>query len=172
MIHTLAQKLRTLRSDRSGAAMIEFAISLPILLLILAIVIEGSRISWTHQAAAAGVRDASRYIARLAPPDICVDATANIATLEANFKGEATDIVVERVGNPDEQILPGGVVVIDVSPAIQCMTVDYSADDIPVVEVRVRLEISFPFGGVFDIFGDPLEPLVTEIWDESRVYGV
>ena len=172
MIHAVVDKLRTFRSDRSGAAMIEFAISLPILLLILAIVIEGSRIAWTHQAAASGVRDAARYIARLAPPTLCSDTAANITQLETDFTGDATDIVAERVGSPDEQILPGGVVVIDVSPTIQCMNVDYSADDIPVVEVRVRLEISFPFGGVFDIFGDRLEPLVTEIWDESRVYGV
>ena len=172
MIRTLFDKTRTFRGENSGAAMVEFAIALPILLLIIAIVIEGSRIAWTHQAAASGVRDATRYIARLAPPTLCDDTEAGITALEASFEDDASDIVALRVGSADEQILPGGVDVLDVSPEFQCVTVDYSTDEIAVVEVRVRLEISFPFGGVFGIFGDPLQPLTTEVADESRVYGI
>ena len=162
-LHTL----RAFRDDRSGAAMVEFAISLPFLLLVTAIVIEGSRIAWTHQAAASGVRDAVRYIARIAPSDIC-DGTVDIA----DYKTDATNIVAERTGSPDEQILPGGVTVLDVTPSLDCVDVDYSTVDVPVVEVRVQIQIAFPFGGVFDLFGDPLEPLTTEIADESRVFGI
>ena len=42
MINTVVEKLRTFRSDRSGAAMIEFAISLPILLLIISCGVPGA----------------------------------------------------------------------------------------------------------------------------------
>lgn len=172
MIHRLRKLFVAFRDDRSGAAILEFVITLPMLMLFLAIVIEGSRIAWTHQAASAGVRDAARYIARVAPLDVCERNEVAVTQLETDFKDDATDIVAERVGSPDEQILPNGVDVLDVSPDFQCMEVDYSLADIPVVEVRVQLEITFPFGGVFGWFGDPLEPLTTEIADESRVYGI
>ena len=116
MIRSFSQKLRAFREDRSGAAMLEFAISLPILLLILAVVIEGSRIAWTHQAAASGVRDASRFLARITQADICSNA-GSLATFTDDFRDEATDIVAERVGSPDEQILPGGVNVVAITPS-------------------------------------------------------
>jgi Flp pilus assembly pilin Flp len=160
------QKTQKFWADRSGAAMVEFAISLPFLLLIVAIVIEGSRIAWTHQAAASGVRDAARYIARIAPIDIC-DGTANIA----DYKDDATSIVALRVGSPVEQVVPGGVTVVDVTPSLECIEGDYRIEKIGIIEVRVEIEIEFPFGGVFDLFGDPLEPLTTEIADKSRVFG-
>ena len=167
MIRRMTRKLLVFRSDTSGAAMVEFAIALPLLLLMVAVVIEASRLTWTHQAAAAGVRDAVRYIARLAPQDIC-SGTAAIG----DFDDDATDIVTLRMGNADEQILPGGVTVVDVVADLQCMEVDYSTDDVPVVGVRVQLQIDFPFGGAFALLGRPLDPLTTIIGDESRVYGL
>ena len=157
--------------DRSGAAMVEFAIALPLLLLVLAVVVEGSRIGWTHQAAASGVRDASRFIARIAESNICNDAAAQ-STFTDDYATDASDIVTLRVGSADEQILPGGVNVISVTPTVRCEAVTYNASGIPIVEVRARLEIEFPFGGVFDLFGDPLEPLTTEISDQSRIFGI
>jgi Flp pilus assembly pilin Flp len=169
----ILKKAQGFWADRSGAAMVEFAISLPFLLLIIAIVIEGSRIAWTHQAAASGVRDAVRYIARIAPVDIC-GGTANIL----DYEDDATSIValrlpVEEDGNPIpfEQILPGGVRVVNVTTSLQCIKGDYRIEEIGIVEVRAEIEIEFPFGGIFDLFGDPLEPLTTEIADESRVFG-
>ncbi len=170
MIRVLAHKLRAFCKDGSGAAILEFAISLPILLLIIAVVIEGSRITWTHQAAASGVRDASRFLARITPPNLCEDATG-VSNYPTEYGAQATSIVATRIGAPEEQILPGGVDVISVTPSVDCVDVDYQTADVAVVQVRVRLQITFPFAGAFDFFGEPLAPLVTEISDESRIYG-
>jgi hypothetical protein len=170
MIRALAHRLRGFGKDRSGAAMVEFAISLPILLLVTAVVIEGSRITWTHQAAASGVRDAARFLSRITPANLCDDATG-VNNYPTEYGARATEIVAARVGAPDTRVLPGGVDVIGVIPSVDCVDVDYQTADVAVVEVRVRLQITFPFAGAFDFFGEPLAPLVTEISDESRVFG-
>jgi Flp pilus assembly protein TadG len=167
MIRRLVHKSRAFRDDHSGAAMVEFAISLPLLLLVIAIIVEGSRIAWTHQAAASGVRDAARYIARLAPSDIC-DGAANIL----DYQTDANDIVVGRMGDPSDRILPSGVNVIQVVPDLDCADVAYSTDQVPFVEVYVDLEIEFPFGGVFGLIDEPLEPITTRIADRSRIFGI
>ena len=51
--------------------MVEFAILLPILLLVFAVIVEGGRLMWSYQTVVAGVRDATRYVARAAPANIC-----------------------------------------------------------------------------------------------------
>ena len=174
MIRTFIEKTRSFKEDKSGAAMVEFAIALPILLLVLAIIVEGSRIAYAHQAAASGVRDASRYIARLASDTVCdtADVAGANTALQTQFGTEATNIVSARLGDPTEAVLPGGVTIQSVTPALRCRAVDYSTADVSVVEVTVTLEIEFIFGGVFDIFGDELEPLTTQIADQSRVFGI
>ena len=52
-------------------ALVEFAISLPLILVVSYGTIDSMRLFWTYQAAVAGVRDAARYVARVAPDDIC-----------------------------------------------------------------------------------------------------
>ena len=168
MIRRVSCTLVALRTANSGAAMVEFAICLPLLLLVMAIIVEGTRITWTYQAAASGVRDATRMIARLAPDDICT-GTANIG----DFKTEATDIVQLRAGTAGEQILPTGVLVLDVTPSLNCVDVDYSTVDVAVVEIRATIQIAFPFGGVFALVGgELLDPITTQIADQTRVYGI
>jgi hypothetical protein len=170
MIRSLAHRLRVFGKEHSGAAMVEFAISLPMLLLITAVVIEGSRITWTHQAVASGVRDASRYLSRISPPNLCDNAT-DVDNYPTEYGAQAAEIVSARMSAPNAQVLPGGVDVISVIPSVDCVDVDYQVDDVAVVQVRARLQITFPFAGAFDFFGEPLAPWVTEISDESRIFG-
>ena len=61
----IAQRLA---ACRRGVAMFEFAITLPILLIIVAGGWELARGLWLYEALNKGVRDASRYVARLDDP--------------------------------------------------------------------------------------------------------
>ena len=176
MIRSFCSSLRQFRKDRSGAAMVEFAIALPLCLLMLAIVIEGARMTWVHQAAASGVRDASRYFARIQNPSVC-DSSASVDAFDnsVDIGNRARDIVLLRVGDTSASILPRGLRNVSVNHAMQCTSVNYGTAGsavVPVVEVAVTLTIDFPFGGVFGLFGQPLDPLTTTISDESRVYGI
>lgn len=178
MTRALQKFVSRFGKDTSGAAILEFTIALPLMLLVLAIIIEGSRITWTHQAAASGVRDAARYLARTQSPDIC--SGANFATKRSTFNARAdidtraTQIVTQNV-DFTQSILPNRVTLVDVDFDLQCTTVAYSntsSERVPVIEVEVILTIDFPFGGAFAFFGNRLEPLTTRIADETRVYGV
>jgi Flp pilus assembly protein TadG len=74
LLRSLLQRIR--RSDR-GAFLVEFAIVVPLLILLFGIVVEGGRLMWSYQTAAAGVRDAARYLGRIVPSDLCVTDTGN-----------------------------------------------------------------------------------------------
>ena len=160
--------LRQFRTDCSGVALVEFAIALPLLLLTIGIVIEGSRIATIHQATAAGVRDAARMIARVAPGNFCIESGVALP----DYTTEATDIVVERAGAPGERVIPSGVNVTSINATLGCVDVDYSTDDVPMVFVVATIEINFPFAGAFEFFGNRLDPLTTVISDQSRVFGI
>lgn len=183
MIDVISNRLRRFHEDKSGAAMVEFAISIPILLLVIAIIIEGTRMTWTHQAAASGVRDAARFFARTTASDICEPANATAkAQFDADADGSnqavAQQIVTRRLSGPDDVVptdalLPGSTAATTFAPQIDCMTVTGIASPVPVVSVSVSISIDFPFGGVFALApqGERLDQLTVIIGDESRVYG-
>ena len=173
MIHSMLTKARAFKSEQSGAAMVEFAIAIPCLLLVLAIIIEGTRFAYAHQAAASGLRDATRYVARIAQENPCLAGQAAGNTqLQADFDGRVDDIVNFRFGTVNESVLPGGVTVTDVTPVLRCKAVDYSTTDISVVEITATLEYEFIFGGAFDFFNDRRDGFAFSISDQSRIFGL
>ena len=66
------EEAKRFASLRDGVAMFEFAIVLPILLLIFAGGWEMARGLWTYEILNKGVRDASRYLARVDDPTSAV----------------------------------------------------------------------------------------------------
>ncbi|WP_171211256.1 TadE/TadG family type IV pilus assembly protein [Ruegeria sp. HKCCA5426] len=153
-----------LKRCESGAPMVEFAIILPVLLLFIAVIIEGGRITWIHQATAGGVRDASRMIARIAPLDLCNAGTVG------TYDSLATTIVTNQLGG--SSIMPGGTTVVDVTPTCIPRVGTYRVNPASIVEVTAEVEIDFIFGGIFGWFGNSLTSITTVISDQSRVYGV
>ena len=67
------------RREEEGAVLVEFGIVFPVMLLLLFVMIEAGRLLWAYQIAVEGVREASRYLARTAPVDICLDSTNSLA---------------------------------------------------------------------------------------------
>jgi len=154
---------RFLRDDR-GAALVEFALSLPLILVVFATVIEGGRMMWSYQTAAAGVRDAARYLARVVPSDICTTGGS-----VAGHTSRLTDIVRQSING--DTLLPGGISIETVTPALRCVAGDYRVSPVPIVTVTATLTVTFPFAGIFDLAGDELNSLTAIIADENRVYG-
>jgi hypothetical protein len=157
--------LRRFKRDTNGAAMVEFAIALPMLLLVFAITIEGSRLLWSYQAAISGVRDATRYLARIAPLDIC-DTGGSVA----GYDDLLTTVVGKRLAGGD--IFPTGVTLVNVTPSLRCVVGTYRVSPAPVARVTADVQIDFPFGSIFGLVGASLSPLTTQVSDESRVFGL
>lgn len=70
--HHAARFLR----DEDGVALVEFAVVLPMMLLVLAIIFEGTRLLLSYQAAISGVRDATRFLSRVVPATVCASVAA------------------------------------------------------------------------------------------------
>jgi TadE-like protein len=156
--------LRRFVRDDSGAQLLEFAIVLPLMLLIFGVIVEGGRLMWSHQEVISGVRDATRYLARIAPRDIC-SAGGSVDSY--------TDMLTEIVRRASDggTVLPSGVSVTAVTPALTCPTGTFRSDEAPIVTVRADVEITFPFAGLFEIAGGTRPTLDTSVTDQSRVYG-
>jgi len=156
--------IRRFARRENGAILVEFGMALPVLILFLAVIIEGGRMTWIYQSAAAGVRDATRMLARMAPPDICT--SGSIATYDA----AVTQIVTDTINGASA--LPNLATVLDVSPTLTCVTGTFRVSPAPIVEVRARVQMDYIFGNVFGLFGSSLGPLITEVADQSKVYGI
>lgn len=159
------KRIARFHKDESGVALVEFAILLPMLLLIFAVVIEGGRMMWSYQAVAAGVRDASRYLARVAPETICADGGS-----VAGFNGQLLGIV--RNASSGNALFPQSITVNSVTPSLRCVAGAYRISPAPVVSVSANLTITFPFSGLFVFAGGTRPTITTTIQDQNRVYGL
>ena len=154
---------RFLRAD-DGVALVEFALVLPMMLLIFAVIIEGSRMMLSYESAINGVRDATRYLARTAPRNVC--------TTGASVSGYSTylrTLVVQGVTN--NSVFPSNVTVGTVTPSYRCVTGTYRGGDVPVAQVTAVITVTFPFSGIFTLVGGTLPTLTTTVTDQARVYG-
>lgn len=157
-------KISTFRQAQSGAALVEFAILLPILLLLFAVIVEGGRMMWSYQTTVAGVRDAARYLARVAPQDIC-----STGGTVAGYTNEVDRIVQQNIGGAN--LFPSGVSVLSVTPSLSCVVGTYRVSPAGVVQVSAVLQITFPFSGAFSFSGQAQPTVTTTITDQSRVFG-
>lgn len=165
----LLSRLRRFRDDTSGLALVEFAICLPLTLLIFATIIEGGRMMWSFQAAIAGVRDATRYMSRTTPADIC----GNLGSFN-DRKTLITGIVQNRLTADASvvPVLPVRVTVVDVTavPVCENVTTPLRISPTPVIEVTALVRIEHPWSAFFDgALGAPSDVTIS---DEARAYGI
>lgn len=165
IIQVLAATATRLRRDESGVALVEFAIALPLVLVLFATTIEGGRLFWAYQATNAGVRDAARYLARVADKDVC----ATGSDLDS-YTDKLEDIV--RESSSGNALFPSGISVTEVEPSLNCVDGTYRLSPAPVAEVTATLQVTFPFANVFTLVGlGALSTVTTTITDQSRIYG-
>lgn len=153
-----------LKSDDRGAALVEFAILLPTLLLFFALIIEGSRTFWSYQAAIAGVRDATRFVARAEAVSVCENG-ATVARWESTVTG------MVRNTSDGARIFPPSITVTAVKPTLACIAGNFRRPVVPMVTVTATLHIDYPFAGLFRLAGLNLGPATTTIADTTRIYG-
>ena len=156
--------LRRFRRDDDGAALVEFALILPVLLLFFAVTIEGSRMMWSYQATIAGVRDATRFLGRSVQTDVCAKG-ASLAAWEARV----TRIV--RDTTDGNTLFPASITVDRVTPTLTCFGGGYRLATTPVATVTADLTITWPFAGVLSVFGATLPTIRTQVADTGRIFG-
>lgn len=146
--------LRRMRREEDGVALVEFAIVLPLMLLLFGVMVEGGRMFRSYQSANAGIRDAARHVARLAPPSCPIP----------DYSSLVQRIVAESLS--DTSVFASGITVVSASATADC-----SAGS-PYATVSANLSITFPFAGLFRLSGSDLTAFTVTISDQSRVYGL
>jgi Flp pilus assembly protein TadG len=162
MSHTISRSLCRFRKEERGAALVEFALVLPIMLVFFGVTIEGARMMWSYQAASAGVRDASRYLAMVAPIDVCTSQNA-----VAGYTAELETIVATAISGGS--IYPGGITINSVTPT--CAQGTHTGLHFGLVQVSASVTIDFPFGGLFTLAGGGLPGFTATVTDQHRVFG-
>jgi len=150
-----------------GAILVEFAVSLPLILILAFLSVESMRLFWSYQAAIAGVRDATRYLARIAPADLCTtggSVTGYASRLEA---------IVETTIN-GAALFPAGVTVTSLTATHTCVnSLALRQASVPVATVSANVSITMPFSQILRVIGaTPATVINTTVSDQARVYGL
>jgi Flp pilus assembly protein TadG len=162
-MNLLRQITRFRRAD-DGVALVEFAVVLPMMILVFAVIIEGSRLMLAYQAAIAGVRDAARYLARVVPSDVCATG--------GSVSGYATTLrTIVATSTSGTSVLPTSVTVNSVTPTLACVAGTYRVSPAPVATVTASITVAYPFAGVWGLFGASLPTKTTTVTDRARVFG-
>ena len=159
----LIRFIRRFRRDDAGAVMVEFALILPVLLLLFAVTIEGARLMWSYQATIAGVRDATRFLGRSVAPRVCPGGNLSA------WQGQVTDIVRQTADG--KALFPASITIDRVVPTLSCVTGGYRLVSTPVATVTADLTITWPFASVLSAFGAPLPTTRTKVADSGRIFG-
>ncbi len=166
-LHAARRRLRRLAGAEDGAALVEFALVLPMMLLVFGVIVEGARTMYAYQSAIAGVRDAARYLARVAPGNICATG--------GSLAGHAPKLLsIVSQSTTGGAVLPGAVTVQSVTPALSCVGAagTYRVSPAPVATVSAVLRIDYPFGGLLSFFGGTAATgVTTTVTDSARVFG-
>lgn len=147
-----------------GGALVELALVLPMMLVIFAVIVEGSRMLWAYQTTIVGVREATRYLSRITPQNICVtngSVTGTTSTLTAIITQSASG----------GSLFPIDVTVNSVTPSYSCDSGDYRNSPIAIGQVSASITIDFPFGGLFKLVGSQPAAVQTVVSDQARIYG-
>ncbi len=151
-------------NDQSGAALVEFALVFPVMMLFFAFVMETGRILWTYQIAVSGVRDAGRYLARIAPIDICLTGGSL-----SGYSAGLMAIVEDDLGGSG--LFPASVTINSVTPSIACHAGSYRTDPAPVATVSASMTVTLPLASMFTLFTSAPTTFTTTISDQVRVFG-
>lgn len=154
----------------SGATAVEFAILLPVMLVTFGAIVEGSRIYWNYQAAVSGVRDASRYLARITDNDVCVGGPGIIT----DGVDEVIRVVTSHLDVDGAGLFPAAVTLSTAIPptaTYTCINVT-NVGIVPVAVVTATVDVQLPLAALFSFFGTPNGQMVSTITDQSRIYGL
>lgn len=153
-----------LQADDQGNALVEFAVTLPMLLALFALFVEGGRILWAHQQLVVATRDATRYVSRVADPANCNGSVAGVNATAVNLVRNS-----QLAGGSNN--LPVDVTVTSINIACAANNAFRAPFQAEIV-LTANATIQLPFAGLFQLVGGAnAGTLNYTISDRARVYG-
>ena len=181
----VSKHINRFRSREEGAALVEFALIVPIMLLAFFVIVEFARLFFSYQAAVQGVRDATRYMARTVDEAICEGEpsgfTSSFVTEDrddgtSDPLGRYYRIVERNMQTEIAEVLPANVELRLVRSRYKCIAGDtattFRTPIVPMAEVEAQFIITFPLVGILQVNGLPLiDPIDHVVNDQTRIYG-
>jgi TadE-like protein len=180
----LGNRISQFKKREDGVALVEFAIFLPLFVLSFFVIVEFSRVFFSYQGAVVGVRDAARYLARIAPAGICEGKGGVGGVLTGFYKVDDSDVnsadsieqIVFRNMDNENSALPDNVELLAVNSTYACVLAPpgkYRQLEVPVAQVSADIRITLPLVGILELNGLPLiAPITHTVTDQSRIFGV
>jgi Flp pilus assembly pilin Flp len=151
--------------EEHGAALVEFALIFPVMMLMLGVAVEGSRTFHSYQTTVTGVRDAARYLSRVVQSDVCVTGSG-----VSQWDQTLTNMV--QLDQSRKSVFSSDVDVLSVSSTLECVAGDWrGAGAAPIATITATLKINYPFSGLFSFGGGSLRGVTTTISDSARIIG-
>lgn len=165
--------IRRFAQDRSGAALVEFALALPLMLIVSYISIDAMRLMWSYQAATAGVHEATRYLARVAPGDIC-ETGGTLTSFDTTLLAMIQRASDEEGPGSGESVFGRDAEILGVTTSLSCVAdAGLRQPQVPVVTVSADLEMFLPFHLLLQRVAGPDAAIFTaRIEEQARVYGL
>ena len=160
MSERLRHMLARFRRDERGAVIVEFALTLPLMLVLFAFIVESGRTFWAYQSALSGVRDATRYVGR-ADERTC----DNLGDVPPQVSDAALLEIVNRV-------LRGGVIAQPIT--IERVTGSYRCSGgFVIATVAAEATLQLPFTGIFRLVVEDsdLGEIAVALSDSTRMFG-
>lgn len=161
----LVKIVRRLAGCRSGVAMFEFAIALPILLVIFAGAWEMARGLWTYEILNKGVRDAARYLARVDNPAAPANQAFALRLVLSGDISTGADAQPPRIDHNDVNVVMGTRTFANSAGLYR--STDGQTGPIEVVQVRADMTFEAPLLGFLRI----ANPIVFSVAHEERHIG-
>jgi Flp pilus assembly protein TadG len=155
--------LHHFRQDDSGAALVEFAVVLPMLILLFAMAVEGGRTFWAYQTTVAGLRDAARQLSRMADPQDCSASAVN------KYNATLADIL-RKTSNGKAIFAPTIRIENVAATLLSCGSAGYRGKA-AIAKVSANLAFDYPFKSLFQIVGLQVADLKTSISTQARILG-
>ena len=188
MMSYIHKKILRFSRREEGVALVEFALFLPVFLLSFFVIVEFSRTFFSYQGALSGVRDATRYAARVLDRDVCEDLSGTELditnsdlfknTNEVDGSTDALYQIVFRNMDNENSALPSSVELVSVTAKYTCeVPVEGTLNQarVPVAEVSARFLITLPLIGLLELNGlngiIPDATISRTIVDRSRIHG-
>jgi Flp pilus assembly protein TadG len=170
------QSIRFLARDDRGAALVEFTIILPVLLALFVLLTEGGRVMWYHQLVSKSVRDATRYLTRVATAEQLCPTTGGVNLVPAGYLANARNLAMRGSLDPSQPFLNAiWTDLTTLQARVDCITnggAYRGASRIPLITVTATVPVDFASARLLTMTGSTPQTLLTfEITDQARHYG-
>jgi hypothetical protein len=168
---------RRLLGDTRGNVLVEFTFTLPVLLGLFVLLSEGGTLLWRHQLVTKSVRDATRYLSRVATADQLCPPGGGIGAVPGGFLTTARNLALRSaLGTGRPPLIPTWTDSQSLQVSVACLDNSGGAyrgrPRLPLLTVSATVPVALPLAPAMALLGGSAAASLTfTVVDQTRHYG-